>query len=81
MRTAAIRTFGEACAKCHVLDGAGGDIGPDLTHVGRRLDEAAIARQIENPTAANPESDMPVFKGKLTADEIGALARYLASRR
>ena len=81
MRTAAVATFGEACAKCHSLNGAGGDIGPDLTHVGRRLDAAAIARQIENPAAANPESDMPVFKGKLTAEEISALARYLASRR
>ena len=81
VRTAAVATFGEACAKCHSLNGAGGDIGPDLTHVGRRLDAAAIARQIENPAAANPESDMPVFKGKLTAEEISALARYLASRR
>jgi ubiquinol-cytochrome c reductase cytochrome b subunit len=81
VRTAAVRVFGEACVKCHALNGTGGDTGPDLTYVGRRLHEAAIMRQIENPTEANPESDMPVFKGKLTADEIGALARYLAARQ
>ena len=77
----ALSTFATSCAKCHTLDGAGGDNGPDLTHVGSRRDEASIAGQIEDPSAANPESDMPRFKGKLTAEEISALARYLASRK
>ena len=73
--------FEGTCAKCHSLNGAGGDIGPDLSHIGRRLDAAAITRQIENPLAANPASDMPSFTGKLTAEEIGALAQYLAARK
>ncbi len=81
VRTVARTTFDRSCVKCHTLNGSGGDIGPDLTHVGSVRDEASIVRQIEDPSAVNPESDMPRFKGKLTAEEIRALARYLASRQ
>jgi quinol-cytochrome oxidoreductase complex cytochrome b subunit len=81
VRETAIKTFGESCAKCHTLHGAGGDIGPDLTYVGRHRDEASIARQIEDPTTATPDSDMPRFKDKLTAEEIRALSKYLAVQR
>jgi ubiquinol-cytochrome c reductase cytochrome b subunit len=81
VRDLALDTFGESCVKCHRLSGSGGDIGPDLTYVGRRLDEASIARQIADPLAANPGSEMPPFKDKLTPDHIAALSKYLASRR
>ncbi|HEX6164505.1 MAG TPA: cytochrome b N-terminal domain-containing protein [Vicinamibacterales bacterium] len=79
VRDLAIATFDESCSKCHFLAGKGGGIGPELTHVGRRLDEAAVRRQIEDAPAVNPESDMPAFKGKLSSDQIDALAQYLAS--
>jgi ubiquinol-cytochrome c reductase cytochrome b subunit len=78
VQAAALATFGAACAKCHALNGAGGDIGPELTYVGRRLDAAAIAHQIEDPGGG---SDMPSFKGKLTPEDISALAAYLSSRK
>jgi ubiquinol-cytochrome c reductase cytochrome b subunit len=72
------KLFAESCSKCHTLDGSGGDVGPELTEVGRRLSADAIARQIEDP---GPDSDMPSFTGKLTKAEIRALARFLASHR
>ena len=81
VRDVALQAFTESCSKCHMLSGSGGEIGPDLTYVGRRLDEASIARQIADPLAANPASDMPPFKDKLTPEHIGAVAKYLASRR
>ena len=79
VRVTALQTFGDSCAKCHSLAGKGGDIGPELTHIGRRLDEATIRRQIEDASAINPESDMPPFRGKLDEQQIAALATYLAS--
>ncbi len=81
MRTIAVTTFQRSCAKCHVMDGTGGEVGPDLTHVGSRMSEAAISGQIEDPSTINPESDMPPFKSTLNAEEIRALAKYLASRQ
>ena len=79
VRGLAVTTFDASCVKCHALNGKGADIGPELTHIGRRLDEGMIRRQIEDASAINPETDMPPFKGKLTADELAALAKYLAS--
>jgi AraC family transcriptional regulator len=35
------------CAHCHEIKGAGGDKGPDLSGVGRRMKKNAIKRQIE----------------------------------
>jgi ubiquinol-cytochrome c reductase cytochrome b subunit len=79
VRAVALPTFEGSCTKCHTLNGSGGDNGPDLTHVGSRRDEASIVRQIQDPSVANPESDMPAFGGKLTAEQISALAKYLSS--
>ena len=79
VRDLAVTTFDASCVKCHALNGTGGDIGPELSHIGRRLDAGAIQRQIEDASALNPESDMPPFRSKLTAQQITALSRYLAS--
>jgi len=44
-----------ACAKCHVVHGRGGDIGPDLSNLVHR-DYASVLRDIENPSfALNPD--------------------------
>lgn len=36
----ATQTFAEICAKCHMLAGKGGDVGPDLTRLGERRDDS-----------------------------------------
>lgn len=78
---AAAQTYAEVCAACHRMAGEGGTVGPDLTHVGRRRDEDSLRRLIADPLTAYPKSTMPPFKDTLTPEQIGALARYLASRR
>jgi putative membrane-bound dehydrogenase-like protein len=40
-----------ACAQCHVIDRRGGDLGPDLTNVGRSKTRAQILDAILRPSA------------------------------
>jgi len=85
------RTFEATCATCHAVRGsrAGGSTGPDLTHVGSRLTIAAgtlptdaeqLARWIASSQHVKPGNLMPSF-AQLGADELFALAAYLASLR
>ena len=77
----AAQIFAEVCAACHSVAGDGGSVGPDLTRVGSRRGEESIRRLIEDPLSAYPDSEMPPFNDTLTASQISALARYLASRK
>ncbi len=71
----------ERCLSCHVIDGVGGTEGPELSRVGAEYDEASIARRINNPKDVKPDAKMPAFGGKLTPDEIQAIAHWLAARK
>ncbi len=64
------------CFDCHRLSGHGGNAGPDLTHVGARLDEATIERLLTDPTAVNPQAEMPA--PEITPEARAQLARFLA---
>ena len=77
----AAQTYAEVCVACHRISGEGGTVGPDLTHVGRRRDEGTLRKLIADPLTAYPKSTMPPFKDTLSAEQIDALARYLASRK
>ncbi len=70
----------QGCSACHVVKGAGGLAGPDLTRIGSRRNAQWIKRFIQNPSAVNPGSSMPPFKN-LSEQELSALASYLASLR
>jgi hypothetical protein len=48
-----------ACRGCHVYDGRGGRIGPELDHVMLRRTGAYIARMIRDPGATLPGAAMP----------------------
>jgi len=51
------------CGACHKFGEAGGILGPDLTEVGDKLPQNAIARTLENPTAPMPSfKDLPPKK-------------------
>lgn len=76
-----VRTLGTRCVACHRLDGEGGDTGPDLSHVGRRRDAAAIRRIITDANDEYGESVMPIYGGRLPEALIGALAEALAARK
>lgn len=77
-----------ACALCHTIrgTGAGGAIGPDLTHVGSRQTIAAgtipnrrgyLAGWIANPQGIKPGVAMPAVP--LSPGELNAVVTYLQS--
>ena len=59
----------------------GGTEGPDLSNVGSKYDLASIERRINNPVDVKPDAEMPAFGGRLTTDEIHAIAAWLAARK
>ncbi len=65
----------KGCFACHRLYDAGGALGPDLTHVGARLDRQTVERIMENPQGVNPKATMPA--PVLTHEERDQLADFL----
>lgn len=83
---AARKTFDMNCAKCHTIGsvapmGAGKKKGPDLGKVAALPEHTRdwIVAYIRDPESRKPDSKMPKFGEKLSADDIGALADYLAT--
>jgi cytochrome c6 len=67
--------FASKCAACHGKDGKGSPVGKkmgaeDLTKV--KESEAKLVA-----TITDGEKKMPAFKGKLSPEEIDALAKYV----
>jgi len=80
-REQAAAIFAKHCIGCHILDGDGGNDGPNVSSIGAKHDRPALRLRIEDPEAVDPEAEMPAFGSRLTADELEAVAAYLASRR
>ncbi len=70
----------QGCSACHTINGVGGKVGPDLTHVGGRRDNEWIEAQLKDPKSHNPQSIMPSF-AKLSDKDLDDLAHYLAGLR
>ena len=55
----------KTCVTCHAVDGSGGKIGPDLSHIASQPydsmanDPATLARWLQNPPAMKPGTQMP----------------------
>lgn len=64
------------CPQCHTIRQHGGTKGPDLSAVGRRLNEEQIRSQI-----LKGGKQMPSFGGILEASEANDLVAYLLSLR
>jgi cytochrome c oxidase subunit 2 len=84
-----IEFLANGCSACHTIRGteASGLIGPDLTHVGSRLeigagtlanDPQALVTWIAQTDRMKPDVHMPAFRA-LPADRLAALATYLTS--
>jgi mono/diheme cytochrome c family protein len=58
------------------VNGHGGDLGPDLSTVGKRLKKQQIEHQIHDGGAA-----MPAFGDVLQPDEIKDLVDFLHAKR
>ena len=84
--TAIINAAG--CLGCHKLNGTGGTIGPDLTHVGARRGAASIRTKILDPATSIARGYeqlagvMPkTFGTMLSAAQLEALVRFLAANQ
>ena len=74
------RVFNErGCQLCHVVDGSGGNYGPDLTLVTNRLSNEEISLRIMNGIR-----DMPAYRDTLSREELHEILvflRHLGSTR
>ena len=76
------------CLNCHKLDGAGGPIAPDLSHVASRRDAASIRKKILDP-ASSVTKGFETFAGvmpkdfgtRMNAAQLEALVAFLAGRK
>ncbi|MCC6346571.1 MAG: c-type cytochrome [Nitrospirales bacterium] len=65
------------CMNCHSLHGKGGNFGPPLDTVGRRLTLEQIGHYIKDPKSVNPRALMPPQKD-LSEKELEVVAKFLA---
>ncbi len=79
---------GAGCTGCHKMNGEGGAIGPDLTHVGSRLSTNLIRESILLPDAKTAKGYekfkgvMPkMFGNQLTAAQLESLVEFLSSHK
>ena len=76
------------CTTCHTIDGAGGAMAPDLSHVGSRRDATSIRRKVLDPSASIAKGYeafagvMPKdFGTKMNAAQLESLVQYLAGHK
>ena len=66
------------CSMCHMIDGVGGKMGPDLSDEGNKgRDGEWLTKYFKDPKSIIPEAMMPPVKG--TDEELKALATYMMS--
>ncbi len=76
------------CLGCHKMNGSGGAIAPDLTHVGGRRNAEALRRKILDPASSVTKGFeqfagvMPkTFGTMMNAAQLEALVRFLAAHK
>lgn len=80
----------EGCIACHTINGNGGSVGPNLSHVGSSKSLSWIKTQISTPSAhfaagssvtINGTSYQAIMPGHkhMSASKLNALAGYLES--
>ena len=67
----------QRCSVCHMIDGSGGVLGPDLTAVGTRRNAAWLYDYLPKPQANKPENKMPPVAVK--GQDLDDLVAYLLS--
>jgi mono/diheme cytochrome c family protein len=76
------------CRNCHMLDGDGGAMAPDLTHVGARRDATSLHQKIVDPGSSitkgfeNLAGVMPkTFGTDMNPAQLDALVNFLAGHK
>ncbi len=80
----------EGCIACHTINGEGGSVGPNLSHVGSKRSLSWIKTQIINPSAHFASGSSVTINGKsymaimpshrhMPASQVNTLAEYLGS--
>ncbi len=69
----------KGCFACHRLNETGGQLGPDLTHVGSRLSTETMERIMTDPRSVNPRATMPPLA--LSHEERDEIANFLAKMK
>jgi mono/diheme cytochrome c family protein len=64
------------CLKCHSIAGAGKEVAPDLSYVGRKRTKDWFIEHFKNPQQFAPESIMPKFD-HLPQEDLEKMADYL----
>ena len=72
-----------ACRACHIIETAGGQIGPDLSRIGATRDREHLRRAILEPNADITESFMPnlmpgTYDEQMYVSELEMIVDYLA---
>ena len=67
---------GSRCVTCHAVNGRGGTLGPELTHVGAKVSREWLYSWIRDPHRFQPKTLMPRFR--FTDEQARDLAAYLA---
>lgn len=68
---------GLGCSLCHSIGRTGGEVGPALTHIGRKRSAEDLERLLRDPEEVLPGGKMPQLY--LNAAQIKALVTYLSS--
>ncbi|HEX7066209.1 MAG TPA: cytochrome c oxidase subunit II [Bacillales bacterium] len=82
------KIFKQTCLRCHAI-GSKNSVGPNLTGFAERTTIAGILEfnkknlkaWIHNAPSLKADVTMPSFKGKLTKDQVNALAEYLLQQK
>lgn len=80
----------EGCIACHTINGKGGTVGPNLSHVGSQRSLSWIKTQIVTPSAHFASGSMVTINGKsymaimpshkdMPASQVNTIAEYLES--
>ncbi|MBI3761141.1 MAG: c-type cytochrome [Chloroflexi bacterium] len=65
------------CSVCHRVGLKGGEVGPDLTHIGRGREAAWLRDLLTDPARAFPDGQMPAYD--LSEAQVKALVDYLVT--
>lgn len=72
--------YRQGCKNCHLFQGEGGMLGPDLTAVAQRRSRNWIDKYLQNPVTENSRARMPSFS-HLSWGERRALIDFLYMKR